>query len=232
MVVTGTEHRTDAVETDDAYADTQYGVAQSGAGHDEGGGEVVDGGDEAKTVAELPISIGCRVHHRTGERVRSVRGWRAGLTAAAVLTLCGAVTASGFMWRAHNDLAAGTRRTAEFAAVARQGVTTLMSIKSASAQDDIQRILDVSTGTFLEQFSDNVGAFSMIVGGSNVETTAAVNASAVQAEQVDSAIVMVAATSEITNSTGSPVNSRSWRLLVTVARDDGRLKMSNVEFVP
>ena len=48
----------------------------------------------------------------------------------------------------------------------------------------------------------------------------------------DSAVVLVAATSEVTNAAGAKEESRAWRLSVTVTRVDGELKMSKVEFVP
>jgi Mce-associated membrane protein len=48
----------------------------------------------------------------------------------------------------------------------------------------------------------------------------------------DSATVLVAATSTMSNSAGGQQPPRSWRLSVTVQRDRGQLKVSKVEFVP
>jgi Mce-associated membrane protein len=54
----------------------------------------------------------------------------------------------------------------------------------------------------------------------------------VQSVTADSATVLVAATSEVTNAAGALREPRAWRLIVTVSRDGGLLKMSRVEFVP
>jgi Mce-associated membrane protein len=48
----------------------------------------------------------------------------------------------------------------------------------------------------------------------------------------DSAVVLVACTSEITNAAGAKQDPRSYRLIVTMSREGGQLKMSKVEFVP
>ena len=48
----------------------------------------------------------------------------------------------------------------------------------------------------------------------------------------DSAVVLVATTSEVTNAAGAKQDPRNYRLIVTVARDGGQLKLSKVEFVP
>jgi Mce-associated membrane protein len=65
-----------------------------------------------------------------------------------------------------------------------------------------------------------------------VVASANVNATAVQSMTGDSAVVLVAATSEVTNADGTNQAPRAWRLIVTVARDAGQLKMAQVEFVP
>ena len=48
----------------------------------------------------------------------------------------------------------------------------------------------------------------------------------------DSAVVLVAATSHVTNAAGAKQDPRNWRLSVTVARDGDQIKLSKVEFVP
>jgi Mce-associated membrane protein len=48
----------------------------------------------------------------------------------------------------------------------------------------------------------------------------------------DSAVVLVASTSEVTNAAGAKQDPRTFRLIVTLTRDGDRLKMSKVEFVP
>ncbi len=57
-------------------------------------------------------------------------------------------------------------------------------------------------------------------------------AAAVQSIDGYSALVLVAATSRITNAAGAKDEPRNWRLRVTVTDDGGQYKMSKLEFVP
>jgi len=43
---------------------------------------------------------------------------------------------------------------------------------------------------------------------------------------------LLAASSQVTNVNGARQDPRAWRMSVTMTRDGGKLKMSNVEFVP
>ena len=57
-------------------------------------------------------------------------------------------------------------------------------------------------------------------------------AAAVESMTDDSAVVLVSATSTVTNAAGAKQDPRPWRLSVNVARDGDRVKISKVEFVP
>jgi Mce-associated membrane protein len=48
----------------------------------------------------------------------------------------------------------------------------------------------------------------------------------------DTATVLVAASSSVTNAAGAKQEPRAWRLSVNLARDGGQLKLAKVEFVP
>lgn len=65
-----------------------------------------------------------------------------------------------------------------------------------------------------------------------VTTEAQVNATAVDSMTDDSAVVLVAATSRISNSAGADQDPRNWRLSVTVKQDGDQIKLAKVEFVP
>lgn len=65
-----------------------------------------------------------------------------------------------------------------------------------------------------------------------VVTEGTVNATAVESMNEHSAVVLVAATSRVTNSAGAKDEPRAWRLKVTVTEEGGQYKMSKVEFVP
>ena len=89
-----------------------------------------------------------------------------------------------------------------------------------------------TTGQFRDDFEKSKNDFLMVMKDSKVVTKAEVKATAVENMTKDSADVLVAASSQISNSASAQQPPRGWRLYVSVQRDDGQLKMSKVEFVP
>ncbi|KUI29050.1 hypothetical protein [Mycobacterium sp. GA-2829] len=158
--------------------------------------------------------------------------WRViAYTVTALLTVA-LVAVSVFMFVQHRQAQAEQQRSAEFAAAARQGVVTLMSLNFNTAKDDVARIIDNATGKFKEDFEASAADFTTVAERSKVVTEANVNAAAVQSMTDNSAVVLVAATSRITNETGAKQDPRTWRLIVDVVRDGDRIKLSKVEFAP
>ncbi|MGH3958038.1 hypothetical protein [Mycobacterium sp.] len=124
------------------------------------------------------------------------------------------------------------QRAAEFAAAARQGAITLMSIDANKARDDVQRIIDDSTGSLKTGMMINAEDLVKSVEESKVSTKVAVKAVAVESITDDSAVVLVAMKSEATNTDKTKPPPRSWRVVMSLRRDAGKIKMSNVEYVP
>lgn len=154
--------------------------------------------------------------------------------AAAVATLCtcALLAASGYMIWQHRQAVQEEQRSAEYAAAGRQSVVTLMSLDFNKAQQDVQRIIDNSTGQFKDDFQNQAADFVKVAQESKVVTEVTVNATAVESMSDDTAVVLVAATSRVTNSSGANQEPRAWRLSVSLQRDGGQIKMSKVEFVP
>jgi Mce-associated membrane protein len=107
-----------------------------------------------------------------------------------------------------------------------------MTLDFNHAKDDVQRVIDNSTGQFRDDFQSRADDFTKVVRDSKVVTKGSVTATAVQSMSADTALVLVAANSEVTNATGAQNEPRAWRLSVTVQRDGPQIKMSRVEFVP
>jgi Mce-associated membrane protein len=149
----------------------------------------------------------------------------------AVVLVVAAGAAGGYMMWQHRVTDRDRHLSAEYAAAARQGVVTLMSMNFQTAKDDVQRVVDNSTGEFHDSFAKTADDFVKVLQDSKVVMTAEVNQTAVQTKTADSATVLVAATSQITNSAGAHEDPRVWRMIVSVARDGSQLKMSKVEFV-
>jgi Mce-associated membrane protein len=152
--------------------------------------------------------------------------------AVAIAATCALITLSVLMVIDHRHQAAEQQRRAEFAAAARQSVVTLMSLDFNKAKDDVQRIIDNSTGQFRDDFKNQMDDFIKAAQESKVITEVTVNATAVESMTNDSADVLVSATSRVTNAAGANQEPRSWRLSVNIERDGGQFKMSKVEFVP
>ncbi|WP_231971141.1 hypothetical protein [Mycobacterium sp. E3198] len=170
---------------------------------------------------------------RLSGRVRRPK-WSTLAAGLAVLVILGALAGSGYMIKKHHDAVQQRQRAAEFVAAARQGVVTLTSLDFNNAKQGVQRILENSTGSFKDDFLKMADDFTKVVEQSKVVSQGSVQAAAVELDSMtkDSAVVLVASTSEVTNAAGAKQDPRNYRLIVTVARDGGQLKISKVEFVP
>ncbi|ORW72966.1 hypothetical protein [Mycobacterium saskatchewanense] len=167
-------------------------------------------------------------------------GWRrwvpslpvSAITAAIILTIVFAA-ASTHMVLQHRDANQRHQREAAFVAGARQGVVNMISLDFTRAKADVQRVIDSSTGQFKVDFQQRANDFVRVVEQSKAITEGTVNAAAVELVEDNSAVVLVSATSRVTNSPpGRDEPPKIWRLRVTVADDGGRYKMSKVEYVP
>jgi Mce-associated membrane protein len=151
--------------------------------------------------------------------------------AAIILIICFA-GAIGYMAWQHHDTTEREQRAARFVAGARQGVVNMTSLDFNKAKEDVQRVLDSSTGEFRDDFQQRAKDFTTVVEQSKVVTEGTVNAAALESMDKHSASVLVSATSKITNSAGAKDEPRAWRLRVTVTEDGGQYKMSKVDFIP
>jgi Mce-associated membrane protein len=155
----------------------------------------------------------------------------AGLVLAALLTGAGLALTGLMLWQ-HREVAAQRSQDLQFVDAARAGVTALLSIDHTRAQADVERVLDLSTGAFREDFERSAEDFVKTALESKAFTTGTVNAAALDSLDGDRGVVMVAATSEVTNANGADQDPRPFRISVTVTRDGDTPKMSDVEFVP
>jgi Mce-associated membrane protein len=163
---------------------------------------------------------------RVGRILAIVAGGIAGLCTVLL------IVASVLMVIHDRHQQAEQQRSAEFAAAARQSVVTLMSLDFNKAKEDVQRIIDNSTGQFKDDFKNQADDFVKVAQDSKVVTDVTVNATAVEKMTDNTATVLVSATSRVTNSSGAKQEPRSWRLSVDLQRDGGQIKMAKVEFVP
>lgn len=164
-------------------------------------------------------------------------GWRRWMptiaAAAAVLLICAFAGLSAYMVLQHRDASRHQQRDAAFVAGAKQGVLNMISLNSSRAKEDVQRVIDGSTGQFKDEFQQRANDFISMVTDSKAVTEGTVHGAALESINGDSAVVLVSATSQVTNSPpGKDVPPLMWRLRVTVAQVGGQYKLSKVEYVP
>ncbi|MCB0939635.1 MAG: hypothetical protein KDB72_05295 [Mycobacterium sp.] len=151
---------------------------------------------------------------------------------AGVLVICAALVLTGLMIQRHRQVSAQLAHRAEFVTAAKESVVALLSIDFNHAKADVQKVIDLSTGTFRDDFTKGAQDFVTTAEKSKAVTVGKVNAAALESENGDTGVVLLAATSQVTNANGARQDPRAWRMSVTMTRDGDKLKMSDVEFVP
>jgi Mce-associated membrane protein len=96
----------------------------------------------------------------------------------------------------------------------------------------VQRIIDDSTGPFKTGVLLGGDDLVKAVEDSKVSTKVTVKAVAVESMTDDSAVVLVATTAEVANPGKSKPPPRAWRVVMTIQRDGGKLKIAKVESLP
>jgi Mce-associated membrane protein len=161
---------------------------------------------------------------RSGKRI-------AALAAAAVLVI-GLVAAAVVSVFAVQSTQQRDERRAEYVATARQTVLNLTTIRADTAKEDIDRILTMASGEFKTEFDGRVDPFTEIVKQAKVVSTGEVVEAAVERDDENSAVILVAAKQTLTNAGSQEQQQRFYRFRVTVQRaDDGTLTASDVKFV-
>jgi Mce-associated membrane protein len=153
------------------------------------------------------------------------------LTAAAMVAIVGLLAASGWMIYQHHNVVQDRQRAAAYVATARQGVVNLTSLDFNKAKEDVQRVLDIATGEFKDDFQKRAADFESVVKDSKAVTEGSVTVTAVESMNKDSAVILVLANENVTNIAGAKDAPRTFRFRVNVVHDGDDLKVSKVEFV-
>ena len=154
------------------------------------------------------------------------------LIGVAALLIGAALALTALMLWQHRTVSAQRAADERFVEAARTGVTALLTIDHSHAKDDVARILDLSTGSFRDDFARRADDFIQTAEKSKAVTKGSISAAALESAEPDTAVVLVAAASQVTNLSGAKEDPRPWRMSVTVTRDGDKVKMSDVEFVP
>ena len=157
---------------------------------------------------------------------------RAVALAVGALLAGGLLALTWLMLSEHSRVAAQNAQDREVVEAASNAVVALLSIDHGRADADVKRVLDLSIGAFHDDFASRAEDFVKTAQDSNAVTKGSVTAAALDKVGAGTAVVLLAATSEVTNSNGARADPRPWRMSVTMSRDEDKWKMSNVEFVP
>jgi Mce-associated membrane protein len=221
------EEAEDTEEAEDATEEAEKDEAVDGDEAEKASAAVIDD-SAAEEADEKPA------RKRPGVRIRiPLPTWKGIAATFAVLIIAALLTGCVLMFIGHRKVQAELQHRAEFEAAARQGVVTLMSLDYNKAKENVQHIIDSSTGQFKTDFQNTADDFVKVATDSKAVTETNVTATAVESMNGDdTATVLVAATSRVTNAAGAKQEPRAWRLSVNLARDGGQLKLAKVEFVP
>ena len=150
---------------------------------------------------------------------------------AAIVVICASLAASGYIVWQHRTLVQQRQQATEFAAAAREGVATLMSIDPTHAAENLQHTIDDTTGALKSQLQATSGYMAKNAQDAQVTTKATVQDVAIESMTDNSAVVLVVAKSDTINPDKSVRPPVFWRLSVNIDRDGDRLKMSKLDFV-
>lgn len=182
-----------------------------------------DQGAYEEPALDWPSSRGRRLR-RPGRKALAV--------AAAIVVICASLAASGGLVWHHQNVAQERQRAAVFSAAARHAVVAMMTIHPGRARDDLQHFVDDTTGLFKASILLGAEPYLKQVEDSKVTSKVAVQAVAMESMTRNSAVVLIAAKSELTKPDQDKPDVRSLRIVVSVEEDSGQPKVSRLEFVP
>lgn len=147
------------------------------------------------------------------------------VTVVALAGLCGWL---GF--RAYEARKAADERNL-FLQVGRQAALNLTTIDFEHADEDVQRVLDSSTGTFYDDFQARAQPFKEVVKQAKSKSVGTIAEAGVESETPDGAEILVAVTVKTSNAGAAEQEPRAWRMRITVQKVEDEAKVANVRFV-
>jgi len=118
-----------------------------------------------------------------------------------------------------------------FLQVGRQAALNLTTIDFEHADEDVQRVLDSSTGTFYDDFQARAQPFKEVVKQAKSKSVGTIAEAGVESITQDGAEVLVAVTVKTSNAGAAEQEPRAWRMRITVQKADDGAKVANVRFV-
>lgn len=184
--------------------------------------------DETAVDAETPETPETAKTGETGPDHRSPV--RKALIAGLALVVVLAAVTGWFGYQAYRSDQDGKERDL-FLEVGRQAAQNLTTIDWERAEADVQRVLDVATGTFYDDFQKRAEPFLQVVKEAKSKSVGTLGEAGLESVSGDTAEVLVAITVKSSNAGAPDQPPRAWRMRLTVQRVDDGAKVSQVEFV-
>ena len=113
----------------------------------------------------------------------------------------------------------------------RDGVLALTSIDYERVDEDVQRILDSSTGLFRDDFALRAESFKAAARKAQSKSVGTVSEAGVETVDGDQGRVLVTLV-VMTSNRGAPEQQpKVWRTRVSIDKEDGAYKVAAVEFI-
>jgi Mce-associated membrane protein len=209
-------------ESTEADAEDRDDLNDAAAATGEGEPDEVDD-DESRSQGRLA---------RWRQRATRLRLTRTGsaLVAGAVIVATLAGLTGWLGYRAYQKHEAGAQREL-FVQTARQGAVNLTSINYTEVDADVQRILDLATGAFRDDFEQRSKPFIEVVKAAQSKSEGTVTNAGLESQNADAAQVLVAVAVK-SRTAGGEEAPREWRMRIEVRSVGDDAKVSNVVFVP
>lgn len=188
--------------------------------------------DTAANSSEQDSEAGGSDRHRAEASGNASRPGTALLVLAALVTAAAlaAATWAGVGW--FQGLRQDQAR-ADAVDAARTAAVNLTSIDFRSADRDVRKVLDHSTGEFAALFQQNLDSYTQIVKEGEVVTTGKVVEAGVESADARSARVLLAVESTVHNKQVRDGESRGYRMVAGMEKEaDGQWRVARVEFTP
>jgi Mce-associated membrane protein len=167
---------------------------------------------------------------RKGATRRRLSHVGSALVASSVIVATLAGLAGWLGYRAYQKHQAQVQRDL-FVQVARQGAVNLTTVDYTRVDADVQRILDLATGAFRDDFEQRSKPFIEVVKAAQSKSEGTVTDAGLESQRGDSAQVMVAVAVK-SRTAGGEATPREWRMRIEVRSVGDDAKVSNVVFVP
>ncbi|MFE2995710.1 hypothetical protein ACFXG4_11930 [Nocardia sp. NPDC059246] len=154
---------------------------------------------------------------------------------AAVVALVSALVLIGsgglFFYHQHRADALRDRR-AEYVQVAKQAYLDMVTVKSDTADQDIDRLLSVAGGGLKDEYATNKDEYKKLFEQLKVQSSGKVISAAIERDDKDSAIVLLLAQQTVSNVASNGPMQKDYRFRVTVTRKGDSVTASSMELVP